>query len=335
MTHPCLPGDRCQPLCAVPVLPGRAHGLPLVCVGMKELVKRPVRLFSHSSPIYARCKAALGTGESTPSKGTGRSLGRALCPCAQSTFLATPRVVCDFGCVALGEERRRMYLCCLFLSSGSQKNTQEILAVLDRSETSRGEDHPSAALSNGRLSCGQQAPSSQGPGPPPRQRWRGREAASPPGPRPQRSLTARQTATLPAKRTAREGYPAQPKKGPEDGFPQPLVLQQGSHAFYVVNCRPLLGLGGGPVRTVCEPSRDTVGFEVCPVPPPQAKAPGPRRVDVPPEEDWRQNSYIPQPGARPRLPGHMTDVTCSSLPEAHRRMLARAAAAPVVPSGGW
>ncbi|KAL8202252.1 UNVERIFIED_CONTAM: hypothetical protein K2H54_004363 [Gekko kuhli] len=66
-----------------------------------------------------------------------------------------------------------------------------------------------------------------------------------------------------------------------------------------------------------------------------AKAPGPRRVDMPPDEDWRQNSYIPQPGARRRLPMHLTSVTYSSTSEAHREMLARVVAASVPPGSGW
>ncbi|XP_015272869.1 PREDICTED: inactive ubiquitin carboxyl-terminal hydrolase 54 [Gekko japonicus] len=218
--------------------------------------------------------------------------------------------------------------------SGSQKNIQKILAVLDRSETFREEDNPSAAVSDGSLPFfRQQGPPSPGPRPLPSQHPRGQEAPSAPSPWLQMGLTARQTATLPDKRTARWGS-AQPEKGSEQYFLQP-PSQQGNHALYVVNCRPLLGTGCGPLRIVREPARDVVVFDTCPVPPPQAKAPGPRRVDMPPDEDWRQNSYIPQPGARRRLPTHLTDVTYSSPPEAHREMLARVVAASVPPGSGW
>lgn len=215
-----------------------------------------------------------------------------------------------------------------FCFSGSQKNIQKILAVLDRSETFGDEDNPSAALSG---AFRQQPPSSQGPRLLPSQHSSGQEAAGAPSPWLQISLTARQTATLPDKRTVRWGYPAQPKKGSEEHFFQP-PLQQGNHTFYVVNCRPLLSMGHSPLRIAREASRDMIGFEACPVPPPQAKVPGPKRVDMPPDEDWRQNSYIPQPGARRRLPVHMTDVITS---EAHRKMLARVAAASMLPGSGW
>nr|XP_056704080.1 inactive ubiquitin carboxyl-terminal hydrolase 54 [Euleptes europaea] len=218
--------------------------------------------------------------------------------------------------------------------SGSQKNIPQILAVLDRSETFQGEDHPSAALSGGTPPSRQQAPPAQGPRPLPSQHPSRQEASSASGPWLQTSLTARQTATLPNKRTVCWSHPAQPEKGSQDHF-FPLPLQQGNQTFYIANCRPPLGMGCSPLRIGREPHRDMAGVEACPVPPPQAKAPGPRRVDMPPDEDWRQNSYVPQPGARRMLPVHMTGLTYSSASEAHRKMLVRAAAAAPVPSGGW
>lgn len=33
-------------------------------------------------------------------------------------------------------------------------------------------------------------------------------------------------------------------------------------------------------------------------PVPGSRSPGPRRVDMPPDDDWRQSSYTPQPGPR-------------------------------------
>ncbi|XP_048358582.1 inactive ubiquitin carboxyl-terminal hydrolase 54 isoform X2 [Sphaerodactylus townsendi] len=217
--------------------------------------------------------------------------------------------------------------------SGNQKNIPKILAVLDRSETFRDEDNPSAALSNGLLRFRQQPPSAQGPNPLPSQHSSRQEASSAPGLWPQMRLTARQTATLPHQRTVRQGNPTQPKKGSQEHLLQP-PSQQGNHTLYVANGRPPFGAEYSPLRTVHKSSKDTAGFEACPVPPAQAKAPGPRRVDMPPDEDWRQNSYVPQPGARRMLPVHMMDLTYSSASEAHQRMLVHAATASV-PTGGW
>ncbi|XP_054838489.1 inactive ubiquitin carboxyl-terminal hydrolase 54 isoform X2 [Eublepharis macularius] len=212
--------------------------------------------------------------------------------------------------------------------SGNQKNIQKILAVLDRSETFRDEDNPSVALSYRSLPSKQQASSSQGPRPLLSQHLRGEEASTALGHWLQMSRTARQTATLPDKRTVHWASTTQPKKGPQEH-----LLQQGNHEFYAINYRPPLGTSYGPLRIVCGPSRDAAGFEACPVPPPHAKAPGPRRVDMPPDEDWRQNSYTPQPGTRRMLPVHMTDATYSSTSEAHRKMLVHAAAASMHGSG--
>lgn len=57
---------------------------------------------------------------------------------------------------------------------------------------------------------------------------------------------------------------------------------------------------------------------------------------MPPEEDWRQNSFTPQPGGRRTVPMHMVDGTFSSASEVHQRMMARAAAAAAtLQNSGW
>uniref|UniRef100_A0A8D0HPW7 Ubiquitin specific peptidase 54 n=1 Tax=Sphenodon punctatus TaxID=8508 RepID=A0A8D0HPW7_SPHPU len=213
-------------------------------------------------------------------------------------------------------------------SSGDQKNIQKLLVVPDRSETFRGEDHPGLALNYGSLPCAPKDASTEGHSPFIDQHL-GTGASSVPGHWLQMSLTARQTATLPDKRTVPLGYTAHPGK---EGFLQHPSRHR-MREPYSIYCRPstdysTLGAARGP-------SREQGALPGCPVPPPYAKAPGPRRVDVPPEEDWRQNSYTPQPGGRRTLPVHMVDGTYSAASVAHRRMLARAAAAATMQNSGW
>lgn len=189
----------------------------------------------------------------------------------------------------------------------------------DRGETFQSEDNPDVALSYGSLIYKQQRPfCNKGLG--------SEKTLSTSGHWTQMSHTARQTATLPDKRTAHWGHVGQSNKGSQEHLLQ-QSLQQRKHETHAVDYRPSLGMGYSTLRVPQGPSRHTGGFQSCPVPPPQAKPPGPTRVDMPPDEDWRQNSYIIQPGVRRMLPGRLMDGTYSSASEAHRKMLVRAAAA--------
>ncbi|NXF35872.1 UBP54 hydrolase, partial [Nyctibius bracteatus] len=104
------------------------------------------------------------------------------------------------------------------------------------------------------------------------------------------SYTARQTGTLPDKRTTLWGKHA--------GQPGKSFLQQPSQRqmceSYAIGCRLPASTDYSTLRI----PDDSGASQGCPVPPSCVKAPGPRRVDMPPEEDWRQNSYTPQPGRR-------------------------------------
>nr|XP_028584861.1 LOW QUALITY PROTEIN: inactive ubiquitin carboxyl-terminal hydrolase 54 [Podarcis muralis] len=211
--------------------------------------------------------------------------------------------------------------------SGNQKNIQKILVVPDRGETFQGEDNPAVALNYGSLTYKQQGlPSQLGQRPLLHQHLGSKEASGPAGHWLQMSHTARQTATLPDRQTVHWGYAVPTSKGSQKHLLQ-QPLQQGKRDACAADCRSPLGTSYSTLSIPQRASRDTGGFQGCPVPPTQAKAPGPRRVDMPPDEDWRQNSYTSQPGARRVLPVHMIDGTYSSASEAHRRMLARAAAA--------
>ncbi|XP_013815715.2 ubiquitin carboxyl-terminal hydrolase 54 isoform X1 [Apteryx mantelli] len=218
--------------------------------------------------------------------------------------------------------------------SGDQKNIiQKLLVVPDRGEAFQGEDYPGVALSYGSLPCAPKGTLSQVQRPLVNQHLGG-GASSLTGRWLNMSYAARQTATLPDKRTTLWGeYAGQPAKSSLEGFlQQPSQCQM--HESYTVGCRlpPSTDYSTLPR----EPSWDPGAPQGCPVPPSCTKAPGPRRVDMPPEEDWRQNSYTPQPGRRRILPVHVMDGTFSSASEAHRNMLARAAAATgTMQNNGW
>ncbi|XP_017662622.1 PREDICTED: inactive ubiquitin carboxyl-terminal hydrolase 54 isoform X1 [Lepidothrix coronata] len=220
--------------------------------------------------------------------------------------------------------------------SGDQKNIiQKLLVVPDRSEAFQGEDNPGVALSYGSLPCAPKSTLSQGQKPLVNLHL-GAGASSVSGHWLNTSYPARQTATLPDKRTTLWGkHAGQPGKNLQEGFLQQPSQHQ-MHESYTMGCRLPASTDYSTLRIPREPSWDPGASQGCPVPPSCVKAPGPRRVDMPPEEDWRQNSYTPQPGRRRMLPMHVMDGTFSSASEAHRNMLARAAAATgTMQNNGW
>lgn len=224
----------------------------------------------------------------------------------------------------------------LFFSPGDQKNIiQKLLVMPDRGEAFQGEDYPGMALSYGSLPCAPRGTLSQGQKPLPNL-CSGGGASNVSGHWLNRSYPARQTATLPDKRMTLWGKRSgQPGKSLQEG----LLQQPSQHQMlesYATSCRLPASTDYSTLRVPHQPSWDLSAPQGCPVPPSSVKAPGPRRVDMPPEEDWRQNSYTPQPGRRWMLPVHVKDGTFSSASEAHRNMLARAAAATgTVQKNGW
>ncbi|KAM4668115.1 ubiquitin carboxyl-terminal hydrolase 54 isoform 1-T3 [Amazona ochrocephala] len=211
--------------------------------------------------------------------------------------------------------------------SGDQKNIiQKLLVVPDRGEAFQGEDYPGVALSYGSLPCAPKGTLSQGQKPLVNPLLGG-GASSVSGCWLNMSYPARQTATLPDKRMMLWGkHAGQPGKS----------LHHQTHESYAIGCKLPASTDCSTLRIPHEPSWDPGASQGCPVPPSCVKAPGPRRVDMPPEEDWRQNSYTPQPGRRRMLPMHVMDGTFSSASEVHRNTLARAAAATgTMQNNGW
>lgn len=205
----------------------------------------------------------------------------------------------------------------------------------DRGEAFQGGDYPGVALSYGSLPCAPKGTLSQGQKPLVNPHLGG-GASSVSGHWLNISYPARQTATLPDKRTTLWGkHAGQPGKSLQEGFLQQPSQRQ-MHESYAIGCRLPASKDYSTLRIPHEPSWDPGASQGCPVPPSCVKAPGPRRVDMPPEEDWRQNSYTPQPVRRRMLPMHGMDGTFSSASEAHRNMLARAAAATgTMQNNGW
>uniref|UniRef100_A0A8C0ZCJ9 Ubiquitin specific peptidase 54 n=1 Tax=Cyanistes caeruleus TaxID=156563 RepID=A0A8C0ZCJ9_CYACU len=220
--------------------------------------------------------------------------------------------------------------------SGDQKNIiQKLLVMPDRGEAFQGEDYPGVALSCGSLPCVPKGTLSQGQKPLVNLHLGG-GTSSVSGRLLNTSYAAGQTATLPDKRTMLWGkHAGQPGKSLQEGFLQ-QPSQHPMHESHTIGCRLPASTDSSTLRIPREPSWDPGASQGCPVPPSCVKAPGPRRVDMPPEEDWRENSYTPQPGRRRMLPMHAIDGTVSSASEAHRNMLARAAAATgTMQNNGW
>ncbi|XP_059676888.1 inactive ubiquitin carboxyl-terminal hydrolase 54 isoform X2 [Gavia stellata] len=220
--------------------------------------------------------------------------------------------------------------------SGDQNNIiQKLLVVPDRGEAFQGEDYPGVALSYGSLPCAPKGTLSQGQKPLVNPHLGG-GASSVSGHWLNTSYPARQTATLPDKQTMFWGkHAGQSDKSLQEGFLQQPSQHQ-MHESYAISRRVPASTDYSTLRIPREPSWDPGASQGCPVPPSCVKAPGPRRVDMPPEDDWRQNSYTPQPGRRLMLPMHVMDGTFSSASEAHRNTLARAAAATgTMQNNGW
>ncbi|XP_064573438.1 inactive ubiquitin carboxyl-terminal hydrolase 54 isoform X4 [Zonotrichia leucophrys gambelii] len=220
--------------------------------------------------------------------------------------------------------------------SGDQKNViQKLLVVPDRGEAFQGEDYPGVALSYGSLPCVPKGTLSQGQKPLVNLHLGG-GALRVSGRLLNTNYPAAQTATLPDKRTVLWGkHAGQPGKSFQEGFLQ-QPSQHHMHESHAMGCRVPASTDYSTLRIPREPSWDPGASQGCPVPPSCVKAPGPRRVDMPPEEDWRESSYTPQPGRRRMLPVHVRDGTFASASETHRNMLARAAAATgTLQKNGW
>ncbi|XP_043453981.1 inactive ubiquitin carboxyl-terminal hydrolase 54 isoform X5 [Prionailurus bengalensis] len=151
---------------------------------------------------------------------------------------------------------------------GTSRSVQQFLAMCDRGETCQGVKHTGRTLNYQSLPHPSRIDASWGPWSETNQHI-GARFLSTPGCTPQ--LT--HTATLPERR---------------QGLQVPHAQSWGD--LFHSSSHPV----SPPSSNLHEPLRSAWNLG----PTPGSRAPGPRRVDMPPDDDWRQSSYAPQSGHR-------------------------------------
>ncbi|XP_025773944.1 inactive ubiquitin carboxyl-terminal hydrolase 54 isoform X3 [Puma concolor] len=156
---------------------------------------------------------------------------------------------------------------------GTSRSVQQFLAMCDRGETCQGVKHTGRTLNYQSLPHPSRIDASWGPWSETNQHV-GARFLSTPGCTPQ--LT--HTATLPERR---------------QGLQIPHAQSWGD-LFHSSSHPPNVHPVSPPSNNLHEPLRSAWNLG----PTPGSRAPGPRRVDMPPDDDWRQSSYAPQSGHR-------------------------------------
>ncbi|XP_053063465.1 inactive ubiquitin carboxyl-terminal hydrolase 54 isoform X4 [Acinonyx jubatus] len=156
---------------------------------------------------------------------------------------------------------------------GTSRSVQQFLAMCDRGETCQGVKHTGRTLNYQSLPHPSRIDASWGPWSETNQHI-GARFLSTPGCTPQ--LT--HTATLPERR---------------QGLQVPHAQSWGD-LFHSSSHPPIVHPVSPPSNNLHEPLRSAWNLG----PTPGSRAPGPRRVDMPPDDDWRQSSYAPQSGHR-------------------------------------
>ncbi|KAM6182945.1 ubiquitin carboxyl-terminal hydrolase 54 isoform 3-T3 [Erethizon dorsatum] len=156
---------------------------------------------------------------------------------------------------------------------GTSRNVQQFLAMCDRSETFQGVKYTGRTLTYRSLPHRSRTDASLGPWSENNQHIRAR-LLSTPGCNPQLTHTA-----TPPERS--QGFQAPHSRSWGDLFHSP------SHPSIVHPVSP-------PSSSLHLPPRSAWNLASVPV----SRTPGPRRVDIPPDDDWRQSSYGPQSGLR-------------------------------------
>ncbi|XP_053765537.1 inactive ubiquitin carboxyl-terminal hydrolase 54 isoform X10 [Panthera pardus] len=152
---------------------------------------------------------------------------------------------------------------------GTSRSVQQFLAMCDRGETCQGVKHTGRTLNYQSLPHRSRIDASWGPWSETNQHI-GARFLSTPGCTPQ--LT--HTATLPERR---------------QGLQVPHAQSWGD-LFHSSSHPPIVHPVSPPSSNLHEPLRSAWNLG----PTPGSRAPGPRRVDMPPDDDWRQSSYAPQ-----------------------------------------
>lgn len=200
--------------------------------------------------------------------------------------------------------------------SGNQKNIQKCLAVPDRSAAFQTEDNPCGPLSYGSLIYKQDL-SSEG------QKPLNSGTSNTSNHWLPRSHTDQEIAALSDRETVHWEYTTQTNKGSQEHPPR-RPLPQGEDEAGGLAWRQSPGRG---YSTASHGASGHKGFQRCFLTSQQAKVRGPRRVDMPPDEDWRQHTFAPQPAPRRMLPGHTTDGAPPSALDMPHTTLTHAAVA--------
>uniref|UniRef100_A0A8C2VJT9 ubiquitinyl hydrolase 1 n=1 Tax=Chinchilla lanigera TaxID=34839 RepID=A0A8C2VJT9_CHILA len=153
-----------------------------------------------------------------------------------------------------------------YRSQGTSRNVQQFLAMCDRSETSQGVKYTGRSLTYRSLPHRSRTDASLGPWSETNQHIRAR-LLSIPGCKPQ--LT--HTATLPER---------------SQGFQVPHARSWGD-LFHSPSRPSTVHPVSPPSSSLHLPLRSACNSASVPV----SRTPGPRRVDIPPDDDWRQSSY--------------------------------------------
>ncbi|XP_027624695.1 inactive ubiquitin carboxyl-terminal hydrolase 54 isoform X2 [Tupaia chinensis] len=156
---------------------------------------------------------------------------------------------------------------------GTSRNIQQFLAMCDRGETAQGIKYTGNTLNYQSLPHRSRTDASWGPWSETNQHIGARYLTTP-GCKPQ--LT--HTATLPERR---------------QGIQVPHAQSWGD-IFHSHSHRPIVHCVSPPSSSLHINPRSA--WNSSPVP--GSRAPGPRRIDMPPDDDWRQSSYASQPGHR-------------------------------------
>ncbi|XP_064450871.1 inactive ubiquitin carboxyl-terminal hydrolase 54 isoform X6 [Mirounga angustirostris] len=160
-----------------------------------------------------------------------------------------------------------------FNQTGTSRSVQQFLAMCDRGETCQGIKYPGRTLNYQSLPHRSRTDASWGPWSETNQHI-GARFLSIPGCKPQPTHTA----TLPERR---------------QGLQVPHAQSWGD-LFHSSSHPPIVYPVSPPSSSLHVPLRSA--WNLGPVP--GSRGPGPRRVDMPPDDDWRQTSYVPQSGHR-------------------------------------
>ncbi|XP_069466796.1 ubiquitin carboxyl-terminal hydrolase 54 isoform X2 [Ambystoma mexicanum] len=212
------------------------------------------------------------------------------------------------------------------------QNVQKFLALSDRGETFQNEDHLGMGLNYGSLPRTQRIYSSSSVGQMPYaehgEQMGGRSQTSPGHYQP---VVSTPPGTLRARLAVNASYGAMPGRHSDSDF----FHQSFGHKEYE-SCTVNYNL---PANTVYRPqptpsweAGDSLGTPLVSHP---LKAQGPKRVDMPPESDWRHNRFGPHLGGRRTHPLHLDKGKYSSSDSYGTNSWASAGSGTAFEGNGW